>query len=429
MKIAHLVSTFPPYHGGMGNSVAGMAAALAHRGHSVVVLTPHERLPRHDEEPRDQLRNYSITPSRSLLRFGNAAFLPQLLWNLQGYDIVHLHYPFFGGAEVVAFWKQFVLYPKPVPLVVTYHMDALADGWKGKFFAWYNRHVMPWVLLRADRIVATTREYADHSLLRELPECAGRLVTVPHGIDIPHVHGSGRDVGDATILFVGALDRAHAFKGVDVLLRAFKFVIEFWGSDAPPTLVIVGDGDLRCVYEALADELGVTAHVRFVGYVSDGERDHAYAAASCVVLPSISASEAFGLVALEAMAAGKPVIASNLPGVRSVVVEGVTGMLVKPGDIVGLGKAMSDLLHDPERGAAMGRAGRDRAEHEYTWASVGEKLEAVYQSLTQKWKAVFYGKVKTAQNCSHHQPLSAIRAGGSGACRGINSSRITQPET
>ncbi|MBI4276571.1 glycosyltransferase, partial [Candidatus Uhrbacteria bacterium] len=289
---------------------------------------------------------------------------------------VHLHYPFFGGAEFVALWKQFVLYPRPCPLVVTYHMDAVADGWKGKLFASYNRRILPWILKSADRIIVTSNDYFSHSLLADMPAIASKLVTVPLGIDIAQF--SQRGVGDArTVLFVGGLDRAHAFKGMDVLLRAFKLVCDF--SEA--RLVIVGDGDLRPTYEALATELGIVKKVKFAGAVSESELVCQYADAACIVLPSINASEAFGMVLLEAMAAGKPVIASNLPGVRSVVVDSVTGVLVKPGDIIGLAKTMTDILDNPEYASQLGGAGRRRVEQEYQLKVVGEKLEQLYQDL------------------------------------------------
>lgn len=384
MKIAHIVSTFPPYHGGMGNSVAGMASALAARGHEVTVVTPNYELGMKNQGDRDSIIHDSLFMIHHLwplLKIGNAALLPQLLWNLQGYDIVHLHYPFFGGAEFVTLWKQFVLYPRPCPLVVSYHMDAVADGWKGKFFAWHTAHIMPWILDRADRIVVTTADYAAHSLLREHVELQSKIVAIPHGVDIKRFgHSAQASAAHGSVLFVGALDQAHAFKGVDVLLRAFTFVVEFSGEDAR-RLVIVGDGDCRPTYEALAHELGIAAHVYFAGSVSDDDLPSYYAAATCVVLPSTNASEAFGMVLLEAMAAEKPVIASNVPGVRSVVVEGETGLLVKPGDIVGLGKALITLLEDAQSAHAMGAAGRRRALKEYTWDRVGQFLEKTYQEL------------------------------------------------
>ncbi|MBI4262595.1 glycosyltransferase family 4 protein [Candidatus Uhrbacteria bacterium] len=378
MKIAHIVSTFPPYHGGMGNSVAGMADALASRGHEVTVFTTNYELGIKNKAADRIIHNSPFVIHRlwSLLKIGNAALLPQLLWNLQGYDLVHLHVPFFGGAEIVALWKRFCLWPKPAPLVITYHMDAVAEEWKGKFFAWYNRHILPWILTSADRIIVTSDDYAAHSLLADMPAIASKLVTVPLAIDIAKF--SKRGVGDArTILFVGGLDRAHAFKGVDILLRAFKLMSDFGEAQ----LVIVGDGDLRVTYEALAQELDITKKVKFAGAVSESELVRQYGDATCVVLPSINASEAFGMVLLEAMAAGKPVIASNLPGVRSVVVDGATGVLVKPGDIVGLAKTMTDLVNNPEYAEQLGAAGRRRVEKEFRLEVGGEKLEKIYRDL------------------------------------------------
>ncbi len=391
MKIAYLVSTFPPYFGGMGNAALGMARESARRGHEVTVLTPKVQSRKFKVESLDNNFPFTIRRLRSLVRYGNAAFLPQLFWMLDDYDVVHLHYPFFGGAEVAALWRA-SQYKKKRKFVVTYHMDAIAEGFTGKFFAWHNLHILPWVLHTADRIIATSFDYAEHSLLKnhEAP-IKNKLVEIPLGVDTERFSPCEKDAellrhhkidpASFVLLFVGGLDRAHAFKGVEVLLRAFKLFCEFQNTSktASATLVIVGDGYSRPSYAALAQELGIQEQIVFTGRVTDDNIPRYYGLADCICTPSTSQSEAFGMVALEAMASGRPVIASNLPGVRKLVIEKRTGMLVRPGDIVGLAKTIETMAGDPELRARYGVAGRTRAVEHYGWEAIGEELERVYR--------------------------------------------------
>jgi glycosyltransferase involved in cell wall biosynthesis len=133
MKIAHVVCTYPPYYGGMGNVAYQMAQGLIDRGHDVTTYTPL-----YDSAP--SLEHIShverLTPRMS---FGNAALVPTLYERLSEFDLVHLHYPFFGVALGVDRWKR--MHPK-IPLVITYHMDARSGGIKG--LGMNNVSLRPW---------------------------------------------------------------------------------------------------------------------------------------------------------------------------------------------------------------------------------------------------------------------------------------------
>ncbi len=389
MKIAHLVSTFPPYYGGMGNAVFGMAQESAKRGHEVTVLTPLETTRGTLVMTRVPLVIRRLCP---FIRYGNAAFLPQLFWMLDDYDIVHLHYPFFGGAKVAALWRASQIGKKKRRLVLTYHMDAIAEGWLGRVFAWHNRFILPSILSIADRIIVTSFDYAEHSLLKNNEQrTKNKMVEIPLGVDTDRFQPREKDAellrqhkidpSSFTLLFVGALDRAHVFKGVEVLIRAFKLFSEFQQSEnnVTHTLIIIGDGVLRPSYAALARELGIQDKIVFTGRVPEDDLPRYYATADCVVLPSISQSEAFGMTLLEAMASGIPVIASLLPGVRKLVVDRRTGLFAKPGDVVGLAKVIATVADDPELRTRYGNAGRARAIDRYTWENVGDELERVYR--------------------------------------------------
>jgi glycosyltransferase involved in cell wall biosynthesis len=210
------------------------------------------------------------------------------------------------------------------------------------------------------------------------------VVEIPNGVDAdlfhPALDGSsvrnqhGIPDGADILLFVGALDRAHHFKGVSHLLRVFSRI-----EGEESVLLIVGDGDLREHFGALADELRIAHRVCFVGAVPHRLLGPYYASASFLVLPSFP-PESFGVVLIEAMACGKPVVASDLPGVRSVVSDGQDGLLVRPGDAGDLAAKMQQLLCDPGRRQEMGRQGRVKVETKYAWSQIIPRLEQVYQT-------------------------------------------------
>jgi glycosyltransferase involved in cell wall biosynthesis len=152
--------------------------------------------------------------------------------------------------------------------------------------------------------------------------------------------------------------------------------------------LLVGDGDLRSQYELRSRGLGLGDRVRFIGRISDQDLPDVYRAADFLVLPSETRGEAFGVVLLEAMASGKPVIASNLPGVRSVVADGIDGLLVRPSDSVALAEALDRMARmSGEARAAMGRAGRRKVEASYEWNQIGDRLEAIYCDVVNHVKA------------------------------------------
>lgn len=350
-RIAIVSSTFPPYRGGMGNVAADHAEALSKAGHDVQVFIP--KVPG-DGKHLDPHVHQLWSP----FRYGNAAVLPQLAWKLRGFDIVELHYPFFGGAEWVLLWKR--LFGKKARLVVTYHMDVVGKGFHRTVFSLYRKLFLDRLMRAADRLIATSRDYLEHSLVKRYAS-EPNVRIVPLAVDTERFLPALTRDRD-TVLFVGGLDSAHYFKGVEILLEAFLRVHR---KRPEARLLLVGDGDLREGYERKTRALGLEEAVRFAGRVTDGELPEAYREASMVVLPSLDRSEAFGLVLLEGAASGLPAIAADLPGVRSVVVNGRTGHLVPSGEIDPLAQAILDLLEDPETADRMGQEARRLAEGTY----------------------------------------------------------------
>lgn len=303
-------------------------------------------------------------------RFGHGGFIYALDHLVRDADIVHLHYPFFGTGERISTLKR---KGKIKKLVVTLHMDAAATGLKGFVFDLHRKLFQLSVLDAADVLIASSSDYARHS---SFAPWADRIIELPFGVDERRfVPALDRDTSRPfTALFVGGMDRAHAFKGVAVLLEAI-----FRAPNIKAKLI--GDGNLRSSYESLARRLSISDRVSFLGKLSSEELPAVYQSSDVLVLPSLSGAEAFGLVALEAQSSGIPVIASDLPGVRTVVADGESGILVPSGDVEALINAILRLESDKELRENMGIAGRKRVLDRFTWSRHIQGLLDAYRSL------------------------------------------------
>lgn len=370
MRIAQIVSTFPPYQGGMGNVAAAMQDELIKQGHDCDVLTPWYK--KRGEGAEGQKHVHRIRPH---LRFGNAAFVPSIKSLLRSYDVLHLHYPFFGGAETVAWHKA--RHPSQ-RLVITYHMDTLGTGWKAPVFATYRAGLMPWIMSKADAITVSTMDYAKHSALAPFLD-RWPVHELPFGVSeqfAPVERNGLQTDGQLQLLFVGALDYAHYFKGLPRLLEAMRVVL---AHDVPVRLVVIGDGDMRIAYEAEVGRLGLHEQVVFRGRVDTKTLVKSYQEADTVVLPSVDQSESFGLVLIESMACGTPVLASDLPGVRSVLKPGETGWLCKPGSAKDLAKVIESLWQERDSLAKMRQASAERVNAMFRWPGITKQLLNLYK--------------------------------------------------
>ncbi len=378
MKIAHVISTFPPYRGGMGNSVYYSALEIAKLGHDVTIFTPNYGAGVPAEEKL--LPNVTVKRLRPLFSIGNAAVMPQLAWRLWNFDIIHLHYPFYGTADfiaLIAVWRR--LTGRPSRLLLRYHMDTVGTGIKRLIFSIYKFFLLPVIARAADMITCSSLDYIKHSDLSAYFENhQEKFVQVPFGVDAKMFTPPPAGPREPIVMFVGGLNHEHYFKGVPQLIKAFSHVALRYPE---ARLWLIGSGDLEAEYGSLAERLGVGDRMEIKNAASDEAMRDDYRKASVLVLPSVNKSEAFGLVLLEAMACATPVIASNLPGVRSVFRNKDHGFLVHPGDVDHLAEKLSEVLGDPEQARAMGERARQWVEENYSWNGVAAQLEALYCRL------------------------------------------------
>ena len=227
MRIGLIVSTFPPYQGGMGNMAWSYALGLSRRGHDVEVFCPAVRggLERELDAP------FAIRRLRPWVRFRNSAFIPQLAVRMGGFDAGNLHYPFYGGAEAIFALKT--IKGKKLPLVVNFQMDNFGAGAAGLAFKANAAVLTTRLLSAADKVIVTSADYAAHSAAALAYEkFPAKFAAIPPGVDRTRFNPGPKDqsllgkygisAGEKVVLFVGGLDRAHAFKGVGFLLEAWR---------------------------------------------------------------------------------------------------------------------------------------------------------------------------------------------------------------
>jgi glycosyltransferase involved in cell wall biosynthesis len=378
MKIAQIVCTFPPYRGGLGNSVKDLAEMLAKQGNEVTVFTPNYK-----KITTEYNGVFKVKRLRPLFKFGNAAVLPQLFWLLSDFDVIHLHLPFLGATLPVVLFSTF--HPKK-KIIVTYHMDLIAAGWKKYFFNYYQKFCVPAILGRAKKIIVSSFDYAEYSAIAAyFKKHKNKFAEIPFCVDTAHFAPRPKDVSllekyfispqEKIILFVGGLDAAHYFKGLEVLMKSFKTLL---AGNENLRLLVVGNGELAAHYKDMAHALNISDKIIFAENVSDADLPAHYNLADVFVLPSITKSEAFGIVLLEAAASGKPLAASNLAGVRTVVRDGVNGFLSLPGDADDLAEKIKIILNNDELRRNFGAAAKRDVDERYQPEVIAAKWREIY---------------------------------------------------
>lgn len=382
MRIAVFAPVFWPYRGGMGRVVDNEVKELQKNDCQVDIFTPRYSCSWLKEEEWFGSKIYRLEP---LLKFGNAAVIKiKKEVELQDYDILHLHYPFIGGVkEALRFKKE-----KNLPLVVTYHMDLVARGWRGLFFKIYSWLTLPKIFKNADRIVFSSLDYGQNSFFSNyLKKQPNKFSAIPFGVEKKELKMSPTEVRDQLglnqkekiILFVGALDKAHYFKGLDVLFSALKKINkEQTGFKA----VVIGDGELKNKYQKKAQRFNLDKQIIFKGLVSDEDLIKYYRAADLLILPSITASEAYGMVVIEAAGQGLLSVVSNLPGVREQVAS--FGKVFKLGDSDDLSRKILDILSNESNFKKMSEEAEKWAQKNRSVTEEARQLADVYKLVAKK---------------------------------------------
>jgi rhamnosyl/mannosyltransferase len=330
MKVVHAAKFYPPVPGGMERIVGDLCTGTAAEWNVTVVAASDS--PRAVTEDRGGVRVVRVAAYGRLASVPLCPLQPYELWRHRA-DCVVLHEP--NPIAGVALWLR-----TPAPrLVIWHHSDLLRPRWA---LPTYARFVQRFLYRRADCVIVSSPILAAQSPLLHY---ARRVAVIPFGIDVerfaraadhPLTASLRSRVRGPRALFVG---RCVYYKGLHVLLEAARA----W----PGSIIVVGDGPLEGELRDHARALGVGDRIHWAGRVSDSDLPAYYAAADVFVLPSIAVTETFGVAQVEAMAAGIPVISTNLPtGVPWVNANGVSGLVVERESPGALGDALARLASD-----------------------------------------------------------------------------------
>jgi len=357
------------FPGGVVNHIAYLAHNFIQWGHKVKIIAPCPKGgDRYFEEEVTPVGKPLPVPSAgSIARIPVSPWLPAQVGEIlakENFDILHIHEPFTPMVSVSALLKSNCI------TIGTFH----ACHSKPRIY-WIGRPIFRRWLPRLHGKIAVSKPALDY-VSRHLP---GDYRIIPNGIDTQHfcLDAPGRKEfadGKINILFVGRLEQR---KGLGYLLNACAKI-----KNSLPNfrLIIVGPGTvLRLRYEKLVKDMGLTDNVVFVGFVPSDELPSYYRSADIFCAPA-TGGESFGIVLLEAMACGKPVVATNIQGYAGVLAHGEEGLLVPPRDEESLAHALLSLLNDKSLRLQMGAKGRTKAE-KYSWPNIARQIIDYYDSL------------------------------------------------
>jgi glycosyltransferase involved in cell wall biosynthesis len=376
MKILMGLDYYLPHTSGLTLYAAALAEALVRRGHQVSVLT-HRHAP--ELPATSEVHGVRVERAAVAGRVGKAlispAFLARALSSVGGCDVFHLHSPLVGAVPL-----SLLAATKHVPLVVTYHCDLQPSPLPAqRLLAVLNRASQDFALDRAARIVTNTEDYARHT--PSLSERADKVTPILPLVADPRTPTRPPDavrrhfgIGDGPVVFF--LGRFTEEKGLPVLLSAFP---EIRRRHPGAHLVLAGAQRVagETVWERVAPLAADPASgVVSTGVISEESVDELFSIADVLVLPSINATESFGMVQVEAMLAGVPVVASDLPGVRQPVAMTGMGRVARPGDPDDLASRIVEVFE------ARARFVRPRAQVRALFSAERtlSEYEAVYRS-------------------------------------------------
>ena len=367
LSVLHVGKFYPPAPGGMERMVQLLCEGeQATTDSRVLVASTTNRT------TREQWQGVDVTRIASLSSIGSVGVCPgfPLALARARRDLTVLHEP--NPLALLSDWMG----AQRGPLVVWFHSEVIRPQWKYRLL---YRPFLRRVLRRASRIVVSSPNLAEHAA--ELRDFRDKCVVVPFGIDTARLQrtpavariadGIAERFPGPRILFVG---RLVPYKGVDVLLRAMR--------DVNATALIVGDGPLRQALQEQASAAGISSRVNFLGQLGDEDVIAHLHACDLFVLPSVTRAETFGVVQLEAMACGKPVVSTNLPtGVPWVNRHEHSGLVVPPGDDRALASALNRLLNDAVLRQRMGDSARQRVADEFTAGRMTALTSSLYRDV------------------------------------------------
>ncbi|RMF94985.1 MAG: glycosyltransferase [Candidatus Schekmanbacteria bacterium] len=365
MEILHIYKDYYPVLGGIENHIKMLAESQAKLGHNVRVLVTNQK----KSSKIETINGVTIIKAS---RFATVASTPlsiTLPFKLKKEkpDIVHMHFPYPVGETAYLFSGI------KAKTVITYHSDIV----KQKYIAFFYRPILNKVLQKTDVIIATSDNYIKQSPI--LSKFKDKCKVIPLGIDLDDFKGGETEkskeirnkYGTPLLLFVGKL---RYYKGLPYLIKAMNKI------DA--SLVIVGSGPKEKELKELAKELNLLKKIHFTGDIDYKDLPDYYRACDIFILPSTEKSEAFGTVLLEAMAAEKPIISTELhTGTSYVNINNKTGLVVEPADSDAIVRAVEKLLKNEKLMKEFGKNAYERVSSNFSLEIMTKRIIDLYHSL------------------------------------------------
>jgi glycosyltransferase involved in cell wall biosynthesis len=369
MKKIRILQTpvrFYPYTGGVEKYVLNLSQELIKRGHSVKVVCA--------DEPKSDLTEIDGINVRRLNYIGkisNTNITLGLFFALlkENFDIIHTHFPSPWSADI----SMIISFLKRKPLILTYHNDAVTAGKMGVLTEVYNRVFLKLLLKGSAKILVTQPEYINRS--KYLYKYKNKIEVIPNGIDTKIYFQKNINKIPNQIFFLSILDRHHTYKGLDCLIKAIKIV----RTKIPDIRLIVGgSGDMVKNYKFLAKKLELEKNIEFRGFIESNKLVDLYNQSELFVLPSTGIQEGFGIVLLEALACGTPVIATNIVGIAKEIKDNKCGIIIPCNDAKKLAQAIIRIIKNINLQKKMIIKGKLLIQDKYDWNKIVKMVENIY---------------------------------------------------
>ncbi|MFW5703292.1 MAG: glycosyltransferase family 4 protein [Patescibacteria group bacterium] len=364
MKLVVAIPFFYPQRGGTENYALQICKRLVNKHkYEITVITSTDQKKAYTKEVAGMTTHYLPY----WLKISNTPINPLWFWKI--WQIVsqekpdriigHTPVPFIADVAAV------IAYLQRIPFYLTYQNDMIKDqALLNLIIAVYYELVGRITFSISRKIIVSSAYYAKQSPYLRTTKTS--TAVIPPGVDVSKFKPASvtKKNMQFNVLFVGNMDLTHSHKGLSVLLEAVAQAKETISSIR---LTAIGKGDGIKAYKLQAKELGILEKVCFTGYVPDEDLPRYFQETDVLVLPSVTSAEGFGMVLIEAGACGKPVIGARSGGIRHVVLDGKTGILVPPKQPKSLKEALVYLNQNPQKAEKMGRNGLAHVLANYTW--------------------------------------------------------------
>lgn len=377
MHAVFITPYFYPKVGGLENYALEICRGLLKdHGWKISVITSNDTS---EHEVRETIEGITIIRLKTSFHLSNTPVnifwlkrISELFRELKP-DVVNVHLPvpFIGDMGILVAQKC------NIPVVLTYHNDIFKED-----IIFKTINILYYSLLGnkslklADKIIVTSNHYAKIS--KRLQKLTNKVVIVPPGIHSVALYKQNEKSLKKYVLFVGQLDITHRHKGLDYLIQSLS-LLQTHNLDL--NLVIAGKGNDLNRYKKLVKDLDLEKRIIFKGFVPDDEMSELYANALVLCLPSISNSEGFGMVILEAATQMTPSIGTLVGGIPSVIINNRTGLLIPARDTQALAESIKRLYLLPEVRNQMGKNAYERVMRDFLWSQQVKKTNDLFLTL------------------------------------------------